>query len=72
MFFKYFFFEAVGSKFYYPALQAILVNLTEGMGFANIFDNYVFVDIASLAKVSATLSKSFLSSSGSFIPLITK
>ena len=44
--FEYFFFEAVRSKFHYLALQAVLTNLTDGMGFVNIFDDNVFVDIS--------------------------
>ena len=46
VFLKYFFLETVQSEFYYPALQAFLVSLTDGMGFVNIFYNYVFAGIA--------------------------
>ena len=45
VFFKYLFFETVKSEFYYPALEAFLVSLTDGMAFVNIIYNYVLADI---------------------------
>ena len=71
VFFKYFFFEAVGSKIYYLALELFFVNLTDGMGLINLFDNDVWVDIAFSCQGFGNLIKIVSSSSGSFIPLIT-